>query len=211
MAKGITREQIVAAALDLLDEQGISAVTVRALAARLNVRAPALYWHVRDKQELLDEVSAVVHRRVAGALAAVPPGDWRENLAALARILRTEYLLHRDGARTFSAPRTSDAEVVRAQEPLLTRLTAAGFELTGAVDAVDVVTAFVVGFVIEEQQRRQSVEADPTRFSIAERDVWLGQGVPLVKAAGQVRDTGDQRFERHLGILLDGLAIRLDG
>ena len=211
MAKGITRDRIVAAALDLLDEKGIDAVTVRALAARLDVKAPALYWHVRDKQELLDEMSTVVHRRVAGALAERPPdADWRETSATLARVLRAEYLLHRDGARTFSGARITDPEVLRTLEPLLARLIEDGFDLAGATDAVDLVTAFVVGFVIEEQERRQSAEADQTRYSLAERDAWLGEDVPLVRQAGYVRDEGDQRFERHLALLLDGLAAQLD-
>jgi TetR/AcrR family tetracycline transcriptional repressor len=210
MTKGITRERIVTAALELLDDQGMDALTVRALASRLDVRAPALYWHVRNKQELLDEMATEVMRRVAGAFAAVPPGDgWRDDLAAYARVLRSEYLLHRDGARIFSGTRISDPDVVKAKEPWLARFTAAGFTLAEADDATDLVTAFVVGFVIEEQERGQSAETDPGRYSLAERDAWLGEAVELVKAAGHLRDDGDQRFERHLGIVLDGLAARL--
>ncbi|WP_255621109.1 TetR/AcrR family transcriptional regulator C-terminal domain-containing protein [Pseudonocardia sp. DSM 110487] len=210
MAKGITRERIVAAALELLDEKGMEGITVRALAARLDVQAPALYWHVRNKQELLDEMSTVVMRRVTDALSALPPGaGWRDDLAAYARVLRSEYLLHRDGARVFSGTRISDPDVVRAKEPWLARLTAAGFTLADADDATDLVTAFVVGFVIEEQERGQSAETDPGRYSLPERDAWLGEDVELVKAAGHLRDDGDQRFERHLGIVLDGLAARL--
>ena len=49
MAKGINKERIVAAALELLNDKGMDALTVRALAARLDVQAPALYWHVRNK------------------------------------------------------------------------------------------------------------------------------------------------------------------
>lgn len=202
MAKGITRERIVATALELLDEGGEEAITVRALAARLDVRAPALYYHLRDKRELFDEMSTVVHRRVVAALTAIPPGrDWRADLAAYARALRTEYLRHRDGARTFAGTRITDPDVLRAQEPWLARLTAHGFDLAAVTDAVDLVTAFVVGFVIEEQERSR-----PDRYSLARRDEWLGDGVPLVRAAGHVRDEGDPRFERHLRIVLDGLA-----
>jgi AcrR family transcriptional regulator len=209
VAKGITRERIVAAALELLNEKGMDALTVRALASRLGVGAPALYWHVHNKQELLDEMSTVVMRRVTEALSAIPSGaDWRDDMAAYARVLRSEYLLHRDGARIFSGTRISDPDVVRAKEPWLARLTAAGFTLTEADDALDVVTAFVVGFVIEEQERGQSSDTDPDRYSLAGRDVWLGEGAELVKAAGHLRDDGDRRFERHLGVVLDGLAAR---
>jgi AcrR family transcriptional regulator len=206
MAKGITRERIVAAALELLDEKGMDALTVRALASRLDVGAPALYWHVRNKQELLDEMSTVVMRGVTHTLSAIPPGvSWLDDLATYARVLRSEYLGHRDGARIFSGTRISDPEVVKAKESWLARLTATGFTITDADDAIDVITAFVVGFVIEEQERGQS---DPARYSLVERDAWLGEGADLVKAAGHLRDDGDERFERHLGVVLDGLAVR---
>ncbi|MGR6915502.1 TetR/AcrR family transcriptional regulator C-terminal domain-containing protein [[Actinomadura] parvosata] len=210
MAKGITRERIVAAAFELLNEKGMDALTVRALASRLGVGAPALYWHVRNKQELLDEMSTSVMRRVIEALAKIDLGaGWRADLAAYARVLRAEYLLYRDGARIFSGTRFSDAEVVRAKEHWLGRLTAAGFSLAAADDAIDLVGAFVVGFVIEEQERSQSAGADPARYSLAGRDAWLGEGADLVKAAGHLRDDGDRRFDRQLGVLLDGLAAQL--
>jgi hypothetical protein len=52
--------------------------------------------------------------------------------------------------------------------------------VTNRIDAVDLVTAFVVGFVIEEQERRQAAETDPTRHSVAQREAWLGEGASLV-------------------------------
>lgn len=205
--KGITRERIVTAALELLDDEGIDALTVRALASRLDVRASALYWHIRNKQELLDEMSTVVMRRVTDAISSIPPsGSWRDDVAAYARVLRTEYLRHREGARIFSGRRVSDPEIVRAKESWLARLTAAGFTLAEADDVLDLATAFVVGFVIEEQERTQGPAG---RYSLTERDAMLGEGADLVKTAGHLRDEGDSRFERQLGIVLDGLTARL--
>ncbi len=212
MAKGITRERIVATALKLLNEHGMDALTVRALATALDVRAPALYWHVRNKQELLDEMATEVMRRVGFALSTIGPGDnWRDDLCDYARTLRSEYLKHRDGARIFSGTRLSDPNVLRTKEVWFARWTAAGMTLVDADDAVDMATAFVVGFVIEEQERRQSAEADPTRYSLAERDAWLGGESVLVREAGHARDDGDRRFERQLGIVLDGIAARVSG
>ncbi len=209
MAKGVTRERIVATALELLDEKGREGLTVRALAARLDVRPPALYWHVRNKQELLDEMATTVLRRVSTAVSQAPVADrWTDDLRTYARILRAEFLQHRDGARIFSGTRLTDPEVVRMKEPWFARWTAQGLTLVEADDAVDLVVAFVVGFVIEEQERSQSAEADPTRYGTAERDTWLGSDAPLVKEAGHLRDDGDQRFDRHLSIVLDGLAAR---
>lgn len=207
MAKGITRGRIITAALELLDDNGIDGVTVRALAARLDVKAPALYWHVRDKQELLDEMGTEIQRRVNAAIAARPAGgNWRDDLAAYARILRAEYRAHRDGARTFSGTRITDPEVLRAHEPWLERWTSTGFAVAEALEAAELVTSFVVGFVIEEQERSQS---DEGRYSVERRDALLGQDVPLVVEAGHARGDSGARFERQLDILLTGLAVHL--
>ncbi|WP_433047791.1 TetR/AcrR family transcriptional regulator C-terminal domain-containing protein [Dactylosporangium sp. CS-033363] len=210
MGKGITRDKVVTAALGVLDDGGIDAVTVRAVAARLDVKAPALYFHVRGKQELLDEMGTEIHRRVVAALAGrAADSHWHEDLVAYAGALRAEYLAHRDGARAFSGTLITDPEVLRAQEPWLRRWSAAGVPLDAAADAFEMVTAFVVGFVIEEQERRQSAATDPARYSTSERDRRLGTGVPLVAAAGHARRDDATRFERQLGTLIAGIAARL--
>ncbi|MEV6350331.1 TetR/AcrR family transcriptional regulator C-terminal domain-containing protein [Actinoplanes sp. NPDC051851] len=210
MAKGVTRDGVVAAALSVLDEHGIEAVTVRAVAARLGVRAPALYHHVRGKQDLLDEMGTEVNRRVVRALTGHPAGaGWLDDLAAYAHALRAEYLAHRDGARTFSGTLITDAEVLKAQEPWLRRWLAAGVSVDAAADATDLVTAFVVGFVIEEQERARSAEADPARYSPEERDRRIGAGAPLVAETGHARRSGAARFERQLDVLIAGIGARL--
>ncbi len=206
MAKGLTRAGIVSAALDLLDESGIEAVTLRALASRLGVQAPALYWHVRNKQELLDEMGTEIQRRVLSRITALPMAAWRTALSGYARALRTEYLAHRDGARTFSGTRLTDASVLRAQEPWLRTWTDAGERLADAVDAAQVITAFVVGFVIEEQERT----AD--RYSLSDRDAAVGTDAPLVMEAGRAMFADPEtRFTGQLDMVLDGIGVRLAG
>lgn len=201
--KGLNRADIVQAALDLLDEKGIDAVTVRAVATRLGVKAPALYWHVENKQALLDEMGTEIQRRVIAELRAQPMDVWPDSVATYARVLRREYLAHRDGARTFSGTRLTDPEVLRAQEPWLEQLVASGVDLERAVSAVEFVTAFVVGFVIEEQERAQSGEP---RYSLSDRTEILGDDVPLVVEAGRVLfGDREQRFERNLDGIVDAL------
>lgn len=204
MAKGLSRSTIVDAAFAVLDEGGIDAVTVRAVAARLGVKAPALYWHVSSKQELLDEMGTEIQRRVMTRFAAeIDLDEWPGGLAGYARILREEYLAHRDGARTFSGTRLTDPDVLRAQEPWLQRVVEVGVPVADAVDAAALVSAFVVGFVIEEQERAQG-GAD--RYSLEERSRRIGSDVPLVQQAGQVIFADpDARFERLLGCLVAGV------
>jgi TetR/AcrR family transcriptional regulator, tetracycline repressor protein len=205
MARRISRPLIVDAALATLDDGGIDAVTVRAVAQRLGVQAPALYYHVPSKQRLLDEMGTEITRRVIASLQAHPStGDWLADLSAYGHALRSEYLLHRDGARTFSGTLITDADVVRAQEPWLRRWVESGVPRDSAFDAIEIVTAFVTGSVIEEQERAQS---DPSRYGAEERAARLGDGVPLVVESGYARADADGRFDRQLATVIAGLGV----
>ena len=53
----LSRETVIRAALDLLNEVGVDGLSTRRLAERLGVQQPALYWHFKNKRELLDALS----------------------------------------------------------------------------------------------------------------------------------------------------------
>lgn len=81
-AAPLDRERIAKAALELLDAQGQEAVTMRAIAERLGVRAPSLYNHVRSKDSLLELVAdRVVSQVDTSGFDTLP---WREALGAWA-------------------------------------------------------------------------------------------------------------------------------
>ncbi|RLV51041.1 TetR family transcriptional regulator [Nocardioides mangrovicus] len=200
-----TRADVVRAALEQLDDGGIDSVTVRAVAQRLGVKAPALYWHVRNKQELLDEMGTEVQRRIVAASLAAAEAD--DDLLALlgshARATRTEYLAHRDGARTFSGTRLTDPGVIRDQEPGLRALVERGHRLESVITGFQIVNAFVVGFVIEEQERAQSA---PERYDLGARDQAVGEEHPLALAAGRVGfGDADAQFAEQLEVVLAGV------
>jgi TetR/AcrR family transcriptional regulator, tetracycline repressor protein len=204
----LTRSQVVDAALEVLDDGGIDAVTVRSVAARLGVKAPALYWHVAGKQELLDEMGTEIQRRI---MAAVPSpdeaGSWSAQAMAFAHAMRREYLRHKDGARTFSGTRLTDPAVLQAQEPLLAAWTAADLTLDEAVEVGQLIAAFVVGYVIEEQERAQSA---PRRYDLDRRTDAVGEDFPLVARAGRVlAESPAARFDRLLDTILAGIESRV--
>jgi AcrR family transcriptional regulator len=205
MARGITRELIVAAALEVLDDGGADAVTVRNVAQRLGVKAPALYWHMRSKQELLDEMGTEIQRRVQRAFDPASAPTWIARLTGYARVLRNEYLRHRDGARVFSGTRLTDPGLLRAQEPWLRRGVEDGLRVETLVMAARLVTSFVVGFVIEEQERAQSAAEDPGRYALDERDAAVGDDAPLVRDSAHVLGDSEAQFEAQLGIIMAGL------
>ena len=81
------RDEIVAAALELLEEQGPDGVTMRAVAARVGIRAPSLYKHVPDKDDLETLLMGEAFRRQAAAFADAA-ADSSDPLGAIARVYR---------------------------------------------------------------------------------------------------------------------------
>ncbi|TQM29906.1 TetR/AcrR family transcriptional regulator C-terminal domain-containing protein [Nocardia bhagyanarayanae] len=147
-------EVIADAALTLLDEVGLDGLTMRKVAAALNVQAPALYWHVANKRELLDVMARSVFVSAVADVEAPRRGeDWRDWLIALAGRLRRAMLGYRDGAKVLAGTYISDESMWRTVELTLRTLEDAGFSRRRAARVFPILLHYTVGFVIEEQAR----------------------------------------------------------
>jgi len=209
MPAGLTKATIVQAAFDLLDEAGMDGLTVRALASRLGVQAPALYWHVRNKQALLDEMATQVWRQIGDVMAALPADlPWREVMRTYAATVRNELLGHRDGAKAFSGTTLTDPQVVRRQEVTFGGLVRQGFTLPDATRGLVLLHDFTIGFCVEEQAVSQAIEAGDERYSPGRRAELIGrQTAPLAVEAGSVIfGEPDSRFTELVELLLDSVA-----
>ena len=206
MTKGITRERIVTAALELLDDQGMDALTVRTLASRLDVRPSALYWHVRNKQELLDEMATEMYRRMIAGTPLDPADTWRERLLTANRGLRAALLAYRDGAKVFSGSRFTGAVHAEYMEGTLRLFTAAGLTLAQAVRATTTTYLFTLGFVTEEQGVEPLPGERREGFDVEERARLLAD-YPLTAAAGaEIFTDYDRHFEESLALVIEGVA-----
>ena len=208
MARGLTKAKIVQAGLDVLDEAGLDRLTVLAVAARLGVQAPALYWHVRDRQQLVDEMAAELWRQLVGELAALPETTgWQDGMRAFASSARRILLSHRDGATVFTGTYLADSDVLRAQEEPLARMIAQGFSLRDVMRGYTLVYSFVAGFCIEEQAVAQAVSDGDERHSLEWRAERVSDGrTPLVLQAGpEVFGDPDARFNDLVGVLIDAV------
>jgi AcrR family transcriptional regulator len=152
----LTRAQIVSSALDLGAESGIEALSMRAVAARVNATPMALYRHVRDKDDLEDAILDLV----LGQLESPPSGQvWPDRLRALARAGR-QMIRANPAIASLIQTRASrysravsfvdaiyltllDAGVPEAQVPRLERLT----------------TTFTLGFAASEANGRFAADA----------------------------------------------------
>jgi TetR/AcrR family tetracycline transcriptional repressor len=215
MRGGLTKTAIVQAALDLLDEAGMDGLTVRALASRLGVQAPALYWHVPSKGALLDEMATLIWRRIGDVMAGLP-GDlpWREVMAAYATTVRKELLGYRDGAKAFSGTTLTDPAVIRRQEVTFENLIRQGFTLPDAVRGLLLLHNFTIGFCVEEQAVIQVTASGDDSYSPSRRAELVGPDTaPLAVEAGRVIfGDPDTRFTDLVGLLLETVArMRTDG
>lgn len=145
----LSREQVLAAALGLLDEVGLEHLTMRRLAAALGVQNGATYWHFRSKQALLE---AMADTLLTGLTAGLDAGSsWDERITNLAHRLRGALLSRRDGARLFSAAFFPLPNALAYGEAMIATLGESGLSSRDAAWAADTLTYYVVGHTIEEQ------------------------------------------------------------
>jgi TetR/AcrR family transcriptional regulator, tetracycline repressor protein len=145
----IHKRQVIDVALALLDEQGLSELQMRAVASRLDVQASALYWHVRNKGELLTLMAAHFYD---AALTSVPDGlAWREWLLTYGNALRRSLLGHRDSAQLCAIAKPLDEDAAAATDILTKPLILAGLSRHVALSYQSSVISLVLGWCIYEQ------------------------------------------------------------
>lgn len=168
------RDEVLKAALELLDEVGLDALTTRRLAERLGVQPGALYRHFASKRALLDAM--VEHVAAQGVVSTRKPvGDWADQLTVAAGNLRAAMLSRRDGARLMTTFAEPGPAALAGWQWFLDLLRSAGASDSLALLAVDTIMSYVNGFTIEEQARKTDV---PRRT----RDDQFRAGLALVIA-----------------------------
>ncbi|GAU65055.1 TetR family transcriptional regulator [Streptomyces sp. NBRC 110611] len=220
MVSRIDRARVVDAALELLNEVGLDGLTLRRIAQRLNVQAPALYWHFANKQELLDEMATEMFRRMTMPLLAQGPdgpgygATWQEAVFSSCRAVRRELLRYRDGGKVFSGTRMTDDSHMLPLNSYLSLFAEAGFSPGEAARAWWTAYNFTVGLVIEEQsvypepgdpESRGPESRDPA-YDLDARERTFGERYPLAAQAG--RETFgdlDRSFESGLRIIVAGI------
>jgi TetR/AcrR family tetracycline transcriptional repressor len=198
----VHQEDAVRVALRLLDESGLEKLTLRRIAVELEVQAPALYWHFRNKRALLDHMTdKMLDADVAALGAPKPDAVWWEWLDEAAMLLRRALLAHSDGARVASGANLNNAVALGT---LLDRtievLHSAGFEWPDAARAGSGLLWFVIGRTLEEQSQPSHEDVrilmDGDRFPALAEAVRHGYGKP---------GSAEETFTYSVGIMIAGL------
>ncbi len=191
---------------------GIEGLTLRRLAARLDVKAPAIYWHFKNKKDLLDEMATQVFREALNEAPVFDAGQsWQDFALSYGVGLRRTLLRYREGAKMFSGTYLTDATLYAPMDASLRKLTSAGFSLRQSVIYMSVLYCYAVGFVIEEQAVSPAPgESDP-QYDLALRNQRIDkEKYPLAHAAGaEMFLDQDARFFEGVNLIVVGMAAAL--
>ncbi|HEX3946395.1 MAG TPA: TetR/AcrR family transcriptional regulator C-terminal domain-containing protein [Acidimicrobiales bacterium] len=170
-AGSLSGDQVIGAALAIVRSEGADRLTIRGLAAKLGVAVTAVYWHVGDKQALLDGVVDRVIEDI-GEVAAGGRGP-EARLVSVGRSLRRSLLEHADLVALVQRQGRTAALFQPARRVLVRELTAAGLEGEEAAMALQAILNLVVGSVlIDRQVARQPVQRE------APEELWTAADVP---------------------------------
>jgi AcrR family transcriptional regulator len=186
--RGLTRERLVAAALQLIQEEGLEALSMRALADRLQVKAASLYWHVRDRRELLELLAESILEPVGPARGG---SSWRDTVLAICDALGRRIAAQKDAARVLlEVPESlARSDTFRA---LSAELLTAGLQATEAAQVAGMLMAQVITAAgrDEKPSNDRAGETASVAIDTGSRGVILRAGPPDMQ--GLIRVPADQ-------------------
>ena len=185
----LSRDSIIAAALEILDSFGLADMTMRRVASHLGVAPGALYWHVANKQELIAAIAGEI------ITPTLTPDSGAGTPAGLCTRLREALLSRRDGAELVGAALSQPGSATRADVEKQLAATLSPFGLDADDERVGAATLLhlVLGSTTLEQARRQLAEA-------------TAAGDTRPPETTSIAETADADFRRGVELCLAGLA-----
>jgi len=223
--RGLSRAEIIRAAIAVADAEGPDAISMRRIAREVGAGVMSLYWYVSSKEELLDLMLDAIEADID---VPDPSGDWRADLGLFAHRTRAALREHRWAVEFIGTRPPQGPSDVRNLERLLSLLDGLGVEDVRLVMYIFMTVAtFVIGAVIREaqemrfqgEQERAQAELTPEELA-AEHEryrAWFEASgdyphiARLMQADVDPDDPGtrEERFQFSLDCVLDGIAARL--
>lgn len=201
---GLSRQRIAHAALELADEEGLAALTIRGLARRLGVEPMSIYNHVRSKDALLD---AVWDELMATAILSPehPDPTWQGYLRQIVTGYRTALLAHPSVLPAMLDRHARTSQSLDLVQTVTAGLTARGVPLMLAVDMVNVVSMLTIAHALTEHRSLAQTEPPPLD---PERHALLLQAILLSADQDPAVDDA-RRFHEALDALISGYTSHL--
>jgi AcrR family transcriptional regulator len=201
----LSRARVVEAALEIADSDGLNALTIRAVATRLETKPMSLYRHVANKDELLD---ALIERLYAEFEMPDPQHpDWRAQLRRRARSVRQVLVRHPWSIAVIETRSGPNRPFTFAHaEAVLATLITAGCSPRRASRAFVVLDSYVYGFALQEITMPST---DPAAGVSDDTAAAMQQYPRLTAVAASVMADADYNFgaefEAGLDLVLDGI------
>ncbi|HYO43884.1 MAG TPA: TetR/AcrR family transcriptional regulator C-terminal domain-containing protein [Candidatus Limnocylindrales bacterium] len=210
----LTRDRVIAAAVDAADRGGVEAIRMRRLGQDLGVEAMALYRHVRNKDDLLDGVlDEIVGQLLANPGATEPGAGWKDAMRAQVMAARQVMLRHPWARRVLEDRGTARPVTIAYVNALLAIMVEGGFSMDLAHHALHVLGSRTFGFsqdLLDDTPAEPGRAVDPilaeamaTRYPYVAA---LAQSVSHDGALGPCDD--DAEFAFGFELILDGLEQR---
>lgn len=199
--RAIDRRAILAAALRLVDSDGIDALSMRKLGALLGVQAMTLYYYIPSKAELVQGITEIVLDELQ--VPEPPADDWQATVRDVARSFRELGLRHPNVFPTLATVGLDNPSTYRPLEAILRTLSAAGFTPELAFIAFATIKSYVVGHTLwllgDQLIGRGGCDA-PADPGLADGYPTVAGMLPYITACDP-----DAEFERGLDLLIAGL------
>jgi AcrR family transcriptional regulator len=207
----------VRAAIEIADAEGIEAISMRHIASVLGVGTMSLYWHVVNKDELLDLVFDEIFGEIEPLKAS--SGDWRADAEQIAHATRA--VMHRHpwltslvGDRPALGP-----NLLRHLEASLAKFEPLGLSAGAMLGIMGTIDIWTIGFVVRELQERWFRQQN--EMTVDELYTWMEPYVVEQLATGEYPafarcleqlsgpPSADEQFQFGLDCLLDGIEVRI--
>lgn len=203
----LSRPRILSAALQLVDQDGLEALTMRRLAEALGVDPMAIYNHVDGKDALLDGVAEALWNDVQAPADGV---DWGEALRALAVSLRSLARAHPHAYHLLLGRGIFPEPALTAFDATLGALERAGLGRNQAAEMLRTLVAYAVGFALIELSAAPSAGTDLEQVVSVTRALPRDAPIHIVEVAMLMCDCDmDYQFGLGLDLILAGLEARL--
>ncbi|QUH04384.1 TetR/AcrR family transcriptional regulator [Saccharopolyspora erythraea] len=217
----LTADQIVRAAIALLDDEGLDGLNMRSLGKRLGVAATAIYWHIATKEELVQLAGDAIWGEVE--LPDLDSTDWRTAATAVATSTHAMLVRHPWLGQAFGSYLLAGPEKARRDEHTLAIYEKAGFAPDDADRAAATVLIFVLGSALgpaaqvslTRRLNRDGGNAEQRLAETMARSAEIAEQFPRLRerigtpAAVDYAAAPDNTFEFGLRSILDGFEARL--
>lgn len=199
---GLSTQAIVQTAIAIADVDGLDAVSIRRVAAVLEVRPMSLYTHIVSKDELLD----LMANELVGMMLAEEPlaEDWREALSAIARCAHATFVSHSWVLAAFARRPRPGPNSARHVKQMVRAVEGLRLESEDVWTVLGIVDDYVLGHALRVATNGTATDVEATLSVDDRRDRPELSALPSIDAARTTRNS----FEFGLQTVLDGVERR---